>query len=106
VENIAFDQIKASSQHSNPEETQRQRDFLATLLLQAVYESQGLTEHAVYVAKPDIDKITRARKWLKGPTAGLYLLTLDIRPQDALERLERKWERCDTQLHLEERIAC
>lgn len=71
--------------------TQNQRDMIATALLLAVYDSQGLNDVGKKIHKPEILEMHKARRWLRGPIAELYFLTLDIRPDAALDRLQHKW---------------
>ncbi len=81
-------------------ETRADRDFLATMLLQAVHDSLYLTAGGTHM-RPDAVTISarknarEARAWLAGPIAALYLLHLDIDHDAALSRLRKKWESAD-----------
>ena len=74
--------LDASRDLAKIPETQSDRDLIALVLLQAVEESFC----------PDGEK---ARQWLRGSFAGALLVLLDISPQAALDRLEKKWSRID-----------
>lgn len=74
--------LDASQELAKIPETQHERDLIALVLLQAVEES----------FRHDGEK---ARQWLRGSFAGALLVLLDISPQAALERLEKKWARID-----------
>ena len=81
-------------------ETRADRDFLASILLQAVHDSLYLTPGGTHMRPSEITIAVRraaesARKWLAGPLAALYFLHLDIRADAALSRLEKKWESAD-----------
>lgn len=90
--------------------TRADRDFLASLLLQAVHDSLYLDDcgrpmRPEAARRHGAKKAGAERAWLTGPVAGLYLLHLDIDPDAALSRLRRKWEDsdrfagCDTVMH-------
>ena len=81
-------------------ETRADRDFLASILLQAVHDSLYLTAGGHPMRPGEITIAVRrsadsARKWLAGPIAALYLLHLDINPDAAVSRLRKKWADAD-----------
>ena len=91
-------------------ETRADRDFLASVLLQAVHDSLYLTPGGTHMRPSEITIAVRrsaesARRWLAGPVAALYFLHLDIRAEAALSRLQKKWldadrfADCDPAMH-------
>lgn len=60
------------------------RQLIAGVLLDAVLQSFRPHEH-------------KARRWLSGIYAQSLLILLDISPTAALEHLEKKWRRIDTE---------
>lgn len=82
----------AISRFSSESASQSDRDFIANILLLAVFDSQGLDDRGNPArCQPDIRAMHSARRWLLGPIAGLYFLHLDINPQAVADRLQRKW---------------
>lgn len=65
------------------------RDFIATILLDAVLDSESNKK----------DRFS-AQNWLRGPLAGAMFLLLDINQRAALERLEQRWEKLKEQNHV------
>lgn len=82
------------SQHT-PE--QMDRNIIANILLLAVLDSQGLNDYGT-ASSVDQREIHRARRWLAGPLAALYFLTLDINPEAAMDRLYKKWAATDARV--------
>jgi hypothetical protein len=82
--------------HESPNSRKEQRNFIASVLLDAVNES--LAENDAGKRFKDIhwDKVDKARKYLlNNPIAHLYFILLDINIDAALGRLQRKWEAMD-----------
>lgn len=66
-----------------------QRDFLASILLDAVNESLGEDGRLKEIKW---DRVDNARRYLmKNPIAHLYFILLDINIDAALGRLQKKW---------------
>jgi hypothetical protein len=82
----------AISRFSSESATQSDRDFIANILLLAVFDSQGLDDRGNPArSETDIRAMHSARRWLLGPLATLYFLHLDINPSAVADRLQRKW---------------
>ncbi len=64
-------------------ETQADRDLIATVLLDAVEQSFKPYEH-------------KARRWLKGIYAESLFILLDISPLSAIQHLQKKWKKIDS----------
>ncbi|MBU2766130.1 hypothetical protein HAP94_07965 [Acidithiobacillus ferrivorans] len=88
----AFALDAAVSRFSSESATQSDRDFIANILLLAVFDSQGLDDRGnpARIA-PDLRSMHSARRWLLGPLATLYFLHLDINPEAVADRLRKKW---------------
>ena len=88
----AYAMDAAISRFSSESATQSDRDFIANILLLAVFDSQGLDDRGnPSRIAPDIRSMHSARRWLLGPLATLYFLHLDINPEAVADRLQRKW---------------
>jgi hypothetical protein len=82
----------AISRFSSEAASQSDRDFIANILLLAVFDSQNLDDRGNPArGTPDLRSMHSARRWLLGPIACLYFLHLDINPQAVADRLQRKW---------------
>lgn len=80
------------------ESAQVDRNFIATILLEAVTTSLGGDNKNRKINWSDVDK---ARRYLThNPIAELYFLMLDIRKDAAIWRLQKKWDALDKEKRL------
>lgn len=84
--------------HESPNSRKEQRNFIASVLLDAVNESLWEDNSGKRSKEIHWGKVDKARKYLlTNPIAHLYFILLDINIDAALSSLQRKWQGMDPQ---------